>query len=133
MKPLFQHDRDCCTFLGTYHECTPEGQQISDLYACEPKGATAAEEIYKGNVNLIARHSSEPSDYVCTPLKYVSLFTETAISVAMKMYLRRLQVYSYGIQKASKVLNPSASGKMHVFTNRSDIIVMEFPVELDPI
>lgn len=46
-EPIHDHDSDCCTFVGNW-----EGQ---DLYICD----------HESRINIIVRHSSEPSDYGC--------------------------------------------------------------------
>lgn len=45
MKPLYEHDSDCCTFLGIFKN--------ADLYYCKQMN----------NPTVIARFSSDPSDY----------------------------------------------------------------------
>ncbi len=59
-KPFHTHDCDACTFLGWAIDGTP-GYQIMcvDLYVCGQEFPTAS---------LIARFSSEPSDYSSRPI-----------------------------------------------------------------
>lgn len=58
MKPLFKHDCKCCTFLGTTEVPENVTQTIPieiDMYFCEQNSLAPT---------VIARLSSEPSDYI---------------------------------------------------------------------
>jgi hypothetical protein len=48
MKPKYQHDRDCCKFIGHYKDI--------DFYIC-----------LKAN-SILARYSNEPSEYYSSPI-----------------------------------------------------------------
>jgi len=50
--PRWEHDMDCCTFLGRYNDC--------DLWGCD-KSSESAYSI--GGVVLMARYSDKPEDY----------------------------------------------------------------------
>lgn len=72
MKPRHTHDCDTCEFLGRldYFDPWSETWQETDLYFC------AKADRYAGGT-LIARRSSEGSDYSSVPRTFAERWAET--------------------------------------------------------
>ena len=70
--PIYTHDSDCCTFMGTTF--VTEGNEILevDFYFCP------------GQKTISARYSSEPSDYSSFPA-YVAKEGSGTLSIGYKI------------------------------------------------
>lgn len=76
MRPLFEHDCDCCTHLGTVK--VYDG--VYDLYSC-PQGGHG--------VTLLARWSSNGPDYLSSPPQYIGDLHNPALRMALLAYQNR--------------------------------------------
>lgn len=115
MTPKFKHDSTCCTFLGTVtvNAVTNIGSRnTADIYFCDVRKTNALFDI-----NLIYRHSDEPSDYGCTSVNHASGISFWG-TIAFSLYINHL-----GLDGASNISKSSFSknGKLVLDLNTGTI------------
>lgn len=64
--PLYTHDCQYCTFLGTVKSLDNE-YTFTDLYHCQKSWPSIG-----GVGSVIARYSNEGGDYASSPVKYIT-------------------------------------------------------------